>query len=90
MNQIRQHIPGFVDGIEPAEATFSTLDELLSVPFVARFREIVDPGKPFHRFSYSEDGNLLMAEYDEGRSWWVVGYLREAVDGLPNWEPVRG
>lgn len=90
-NRIRLHIPAFDTGTEPAEATFLTIDDLMSVPFVARFRAVAEPDKLFHRFSYSaphgDEAGLLICEYDEGRSWWVVGYLRAPVEGLPLWEP---
>ena len=44
---------------------------------------------PFHRFSQSEEWHdrwLLMAEFDEGKKWWVVGYLKEKVEELPAWQ----
>ncbi len=46
------------------------------------------PG-PFHRFSQSEEWHdrwLLIAEFAEGKKWWVVGILRGEVEGLPTWQ----
>ena len=52
---------------------------------------IESQGKEFHRFSQSPHGSryLLMVEFNEGTEWWVVGYLSEAVEGLPEWKPVE-
>ncbi len=43
----------------------------------------------FHRFSQSEEWHdrwLLMAEFAEGKKWWVVGIMRGEVEGLPTWQ----
>lgn len=78
--KVRQHIPGFVSGVEPDEATVTTLAELLALPWVSRWA--TDP--TFHRFSVS-NGRLLMAEQNGGANWWVVAYLDGAPSGLPAW-----
>lgn len=82
MNHIRQHIPAFVSGIEPREAYFNTLEELMQVPFVACWSDT-----SVARFSKSE--RHLMAEMKDGK-FWVVGYLKDAaaVD-LPVWVAPR-
>lgn len=57
---IKQHIPNFVDGVDPEHADFSTLEELLAIPFVHQWtRHPVrdEPDKGFHRFSISPRGN---------------------------------
>jgi hypothetical protein len=60
----------------PREVGFSTLEELLLVPWVAALtRE-----KGFFRLSMN--GFTLMAEFSRGRSWKVVGFLRDEVPGL--------
>lgn len=52
------------------------------MPQVARFRN----GNQFYRFSISE--NTLMAEYDRGYEWWVIGYIKDPSQiDLPKWEP---
>ncbi len=43
----------------------------------------------FHRFSQVEEWHdrwLLMAEFAEGKKWWVVGIMRGEVEGLPTWQ----
>jgi hypothetical protein len=27
-----------------------------------------------------------MAEFAEGKKWWVVGYMKDSVEGLPAWQ----
>ncbi len=91
MNRIRQYRPAFISGMENATVEFETVEQLLAIPFVAGFTEPVE--WPFHRFSISPRQNggrdVLMAEYDEGRHWWVVGFIEQPgqVD-LPQWAPV--
>lgn len=82
MNSIRRHIPGCCsDGDEPPEIVeFNTMEQLLSVPFVNSF----SGGQRFHRYSLSR--NHLMAEYRDGKEWWVVGTLKYPVAGLPEWD----
>lgn len=80
MNKIRQHVPGWIEGVEPKTAEFDTLDALLAIQWVAFWKGRHD----FYRFSL--DKNRLMAECQKGRIWHVVGYLEESVDGLPKWK----
>lgn len=80
--QIKQHIPSVVTGLEPDIVNFKNLDELLQVPFVKKFTTL--PG--FYRFSLS-DTNILMAELDKQKTWWVVGRIVEPFTlELPKWE----
>lgn len=90
MNEIRQHIPAFVelDG-DPEGARFLDLEELLAIPWVKNWSTF--PG--FHRFSLSDDACrdgsrviLLMAEFRGGAEWWVAGFLKDPVEGLPKWK----
>lgn len=91
MPTFRQHIPGFVDGCEPEIATFQSAEELLALSVVERYRE--DPNRGFHRFSIARQSrgpSLLMVERDDGRWWWVVGYIDDATGiDLPEWFPVE-
>jgi hypothetical protein len=86
LNEIRQHIPSFVEGYEPEAAMVDTLDSLLTVSFVKNFT-----GLPhFHQLSLAPIGDgryHLMAEYREGEEYWVVGTLKELVEGLPEFKP---
>jgi len=80
--KITKHIPTFCD-VESKSAEFSTVEELVAIPFVASFAK----DKSFSGYAISED--RLMATYrNDGGWWWVVGYLSnpEKVD-LPVWEP---
>lgn len=83
MNKIIQHIPNYCDRFEPRSVEFSTLSELLSIDFVQRFRNLNN----FYQFSISN--NRLMAEYENGYKWFVVGFLDEQFKELPKWEPKR-
>jgi len=84
MNKITHHVPTFVDiSGKPKVVEFNTLEELLRVDFVKKWA-----GQDgFHQFSLDAiNGNLLMAELDDGDSWYVVGVLQDAVPGLPTWK----
>lgn len=82
MNSIRRHVPGCCsDGDEPPEIVeFNTVEQLISIPFVNSFSN----GQRFHRYSLSD--RRLMAEYRDGKEWWVVGTLKYPVAGLPEWD----
>ena len=80
MATLRQHIPSFVEGFEPKVAELSTVEDLNSIDWVRQHRE--DP--EFYRFSLSD--RLLMAEFENGDRWWVVGILSEPLPGLPDWK----
>lgn len=85
----RQHIPDFVSGFEPQVATFANRAELDAIPCVAA--NIAAPG--FYRLSVSHNPrghDLLMAEFDDGRRWYVVGYVDAAIGWLSAWEPKPG
>lgn len=87
----RQHVPGYVDGVDPADFDFAGKEGLLAHPEVARWTQDDYTGKgPFSGFALSRHGEetLLMATYDEGLHWWVVGYLTDAAGlDLPAWMP---
>ena len=82
MNEIVQHIPAFVSGIDSERASFTTLDELKAVPFVARAMTMPD----FLRLSKSERYLMLELSTPPIGEFWVIGYLKDpgAVD-LPEW-----
>lgn len=89
MNAIRAHIPAYMRDPQDAETLkwvdFSTLEELLEISFVHNFCENAAPSKIFSHYAKSDD--LLMAVYNDGYSWLVVGYLKDpdSVD-LSYWE----
>lgn len=93
MATIHPHIPAFIDTDRPSSLEFSSIEELLEFDFVKRKRTADDN---FHQFSISfypghpGFGTRLMAEYNEGYTWWVVGRIEgddfEKMNTLPQWE----
>lgn len=81
MNEFRQHFPSSCDFDNPKEIKFSTTEELLNLDAVSSWKE----KNKFSHFAISN--NSLMAIFDEGYRWWVIGYIKypENVD-LPKWE----
>ncbi len=85
LNHCKQHVPGFVnDGEGGEEFGFSTTAELLASALCQRQATYPD----FSQFALSD--NCLMAIYDDGFSWRVVGYITkpELVD-LPAWQGAK-
>lgn len=78
--KIRQHIPGFVTGFEPATLEFETIEQLMSAKWVKRWTA----HEGFRNFAISPDDNhpKLMAEFGDNRveKWYVIGFLEG------NWE----
>lgn len=86
-NWFRQHIPNFVDVVDaPSKIPFNTAEELLALEVVHRHRAY--PG--FYHFALSDC--RLMAIYDLGFRWWVVGYVGNPgplAPYLPKWDRGR-
>lgn len=72
MIEVYQYFPTFYEGFTPARSTVKTKDELLTIPFVAHFAK----DKSFHRFSLCDE--KLMAEYDGGKKWYVVAFVKSS------------
>jgi hypothetical protein len=92
MIKVRQHIPTFFTGFEPAEAEVDSLRDLLALEFVQRWLE----NPIFYRLSidhqYMPGVDLLMAETNQGDKWYVVAYLRGDISPLqvlPDWTGKR-
>lgn len=91
MPTIRQY-----SGFEIKTNAFSSLSELLNVEWVDNFRKLpngqIDPN--FHQYSINKYSDhfgyqyVLMAEYKNGYSWYVVGYIDESeiIKELPVWQ----
>lgn len=79
--EIRQHIPNFVSGYEPETIKFNDTEELKNIEFVKHWSE----GDDF--FKYSLSGNHLMAELNNGNTWWVIGTIKGDLNkvDLPKW-----
>jgi hypothetical protein len=84
MNTIRQYRPASIDNDQKSIVEFTTSEELFAIPFVAHFTTIEN----FYRFSFFPGGPALMAEYDGGRRWYVVGYIGGLfnLEDIPIWE----
>lgn len=87
---IQRHLPTFCSEHKKEILKFKDVDELFNIDFVDRFSNNVSE-HVFYGFSISrnEKPHLLMAEYDEGKKWFVVGYLNGEEDilrDLPDWE----
>lgn len=84
MNRLHKHIPNFVDdrGADRTPFEFETLEDLKNLEWVKHYMGVA--GKRFEHLCVSE--NRLMAVYDHGFHWWVIGYLEHPVEGLPQWE----
>lgn len=88
MNHFREHIPNFITGRDAEGFAFATTEQLLASAAVSSWRGL--RSMEFHRFSLARDplpgSSMLMAEFDGGRSFYVVGYL-ESAEGLdlPTW-----
>ena len=90
-NHFKQRLPGWAD-FQRTEFDFMGQKELLAHDILKRWESDND----FHRFSISTSDSpyahkyTLMVELEEGRKWWVVGYIDhvEGID-LPEWVPVK-
>lgn len=90
MNTIKQHRPAYFSGFENKVVLFEDVVELLEIEFVKNFSRqegFVRYSQTDQEASYGSRSVMLMAEYNDGYSWWVVGYLDSPVKGLPHWTP---
>ena len=89
--RVRQHIPSFVDGVEPAKTYVFNAEALEKLEFIHRWSE----QQMFYRFAvhrnYFDDMHLMLAEFDGGKHWWVIAYLKgddslKILAKYPEWE----
>ena len=83
-NRFRSHHPH--DDSADGCFYFDTVEELLQHDFVKGF----SCHDGFFRYSVSDDNNIsmLMSEYDDGKNWWPIGYIKDSSYlQLPKWEP---
>ncbi len=86
-HKIIQRVPAYFDNRdnEFKKGEFSNQEELESVDWIKNWME---PFRGYEFFRFSMADNTLMAEYDEGRHWWVIGFVDNLpVDFLPRWKP---
>lgn len=67
MNKLFLHKPGFVDGKTESPLEFESTEDLLNLDAVKQFKQ----GETLFRIS----GDFLLAVYDKGFEWWVVGSI---------------
>lgn len=79
------HIPNFFDGFKPHIIEFDAISDLLENPLIFDIWGNGKPGDQFYRFSKSD--NRLMAEYNNGYNWYVLGSLSNSKEiDLPEWK----
>jgi len=84
-----QHLPAyFDDSIARFDITVENTEELLRYPKIDGWKR---NHQDFYRFVQSKYGdNLhLMAEHNNGKSWYVLGTAFTEDLGLPQWEPKK-
>ena len=95
MGEIRQYRPACFSGFENETRVFTSLKELLDIEWVDNFRKSPKGqiNTNFYRYSidiYSDRKGyeyVLIAEYENGYSWCVVGFVdeNEIIKELPIW-----
>lgn len=79
--QIKQNVPGFVEGYKSKAQGFNTLEELLDIPFVDKWTNLELCEGRFHRFTkgritYGDvDHIYIVAEFDKGEIHCMVGHI---------------
>ena len=95
MARIIQYRPNFVSGFENIISEFNCTDELFAIPFVDNFKLKDFMESKFYQFSYDEYSTsqpekryVMLAEYDEGKLFYVVGFTdeNEIIKTLPRWK----
>ncbi len=84
MTKIKQYRPAFFEGFKNEIADFKTLEELLDIEWIKSFKS-----ETFFQFSISVSvpRPLLMAEYNFGKDWLVVGlFSSDPTIDLPKWK----
>lgn len=66
----RQHVPNFVDVKQKLASDASTTEEVLNISWVKSWTQSSE-----HKFyMWVRSGTALIALFDDGTYWWVVGY----------------
>lgn len=83
-NKFIQHIPSFINGVEPKSFEFNTQNEL-----IVRLFEMGYGVKGGTWFEVS--GNLIIEVSEKGYNWWVAGRVK-SLEGLSfnKWQPKEG
>ena len=84
MNYFIQREPGFSDIGKPQRFEFNDLEELLNQNYIKSWSN----NPKFYRYSLSDD--MLMCELDDGKAWWILGYIEHPEQlTLPRWVAVK-
>jgi hypothetical protein len=85
---IKQYVSAFTDRRNALTVDYFDIKSLLNINFVKHYSE----QENFFRYSITEnvvehsDEIVLMAEFNNGKNWYIVGYLSDKVR-LPEWKP---
>jgi len=85
-NVFKEHKPGSVDAAPLPPYQFDTLEELLQQPQVKRFATSKDHIEFQLSKPYRKGGIYHLMQVCKDGSYWVVGYLKQSVAGLKEWE----
>lgn len=87
--KIRQHIPNFIDDINPKQNEVEISNEIFNLEWVKKWSIGEFKKIPFWRYSQSKPSMFgrdiewtLIAEWksENGHYWWVIGYSSESLN----------
>lgn len=81
--KFKQHVPGFAQGTEAKSFEFKDTADLIQ-QLKNRFTWHTSPS--FYQFSIND--KCIMVELENGKQWWVVGYVDGPVE-LTKWMPKK-
>ena len=105
--KVERYIPAFVSGFHEESAEVSLFEELMNIKWIKQWKKfkgfyrfsIAIDNIAMAKEQYAEVIDIryqhaLMAEFLEGREWWVAAIIREKdismlTDNLPVWEGKR-
>lgn len=94
MITFQSHVPSFFDA-EPAvcKSEYESIEDILNLPWIKGWN---NGEESFQYYWSAKDGVwskcLLMAMWNDpkelryGKSWWVLGYMSDIPDSLPEWK----
>lgn len=80
MIKVKQHIPDYCEGFTRETVVAATTVEMLKTELFQRFSD-----SPMFTCFELADRNSVIAVYQEGLQWWVVGFVIEGTLELPRW-----
>ncbi len=70
----------------PKRSSVSSMWDLRNHIWIRRWSKMAN----FHRYSQfccNGGSPKLVAEFDNGKTWYVIGFMSELIDELPDWNP---